>query len=750
MRRQTGLLLLGVLLGAGGAVAQEAKPAADVVIGGRGVRQWTEDLGSPDVLRRVRAVNALMRAGPEARAAAPALVGLFRHGEATFLSPLAGAALARIGADALPALRPALADEVEAVRGGAALALGLLGPAARPAVPALATLTTDDRSVRVRQTAARALGQIGGAARPAAAALRKALADPAAEVRVEAAFALWSVANDSAGVPVLAAVADSRAVALLGEIGPAAKGATTALRRALTAGVPADRVAAAEALYRVSGDAEAALPVLAAASAAPDVGDRRAAIAALGTLAGETKAVARLVGLLASREAVLRREAACSLCAAGTDGVASRAALLTGLNDSDAGVRWWCALALAASSAGPGDEEAVRRIFRAARFRLDEGDDPARLVLDVQMPGRAVPALTRLLAAGRSRLRLEAARALAGLGLDPRPATTELLRTLSADDRPLRQAAAEALAAIGPELLAPLRRLLRHEDVRQREGAARTLGLMGPAARGAVGTLTELLTDASAAVRVQAALALWRIDSRAADSLRVLVLVLKEVDNPGRDEAIEAVGVLAVEARPAIRGITEVLVNALKDRDLRVRLEAARWLHRRTRQGTMVLPLLRDGLADRDTAARLIVVETLGELDSEARPLPLLAAALADRDATVRQAAVEGLARLAARQPEALTALLTGKEPRLRLAAAQALALAARPAGETLLSLVGDADAAVRAAAEEGLYRCLPDDAATVRALIDTARELARPEVAGRKALEQRRADLKRKVLGPR
>src|SRR5262249_31745686 len=143
---------------------------------------------------------------------------------------------------------------------------------------------------------------------------------------------------------------------------------------------------------------------------------------------------------------------------------------------------------------------------------------------------------------------------------------------------------------------------------------------------------------------------LWRKDKKAdkrarEDELRMIKRVLVDVDNKDRWEAIEAVGVLSAEARPPIKGLLEVLVNGVKDRDAQVRAHAAKWIFRRTRQGKEVAPVLRDVVADRDVFVRQSAVEALGELGAEARVVPVLTVALLDRDPGVRLAAEEGLAR---------------------------------------------------------------------------------------------------------
>ncbi len=79
-----------------------------------------------------------------------------------------------------------------AVRRGASAALGDLGSAAGPAVPAL-TRTLADEDASVRQAAAQALGRIGPASASAMPALTAALDDPDPGVRGSAADALAAI-----------------------------------------------------------------------------------------------------------------------------------------------------------------------------------------------------------------------------------------------------------------------------------------------------------------------------------------------------------------------------------------------------------------------------------------------------------------------------------------------------------------------------------------------------------------------------
>jgi HEAT repeat protein len=712
-----GLCLLLIL--AGGQVhGQRDKKGKDVAVAGKSIGEWSKALEGKDALPRVQAINALVQAGPEARRAVPALIGVFRDKDSTFLHPLAAVALSRIGTDAVTPLQKALKDENFAVRGGAALALGLIGAAARPAVSELAT-TLKDRESLVRSAAAVALGRIGALARGATLALRAALADSDRTVRVESAAALWRVSDETRGVDVLAAALKEdgalaeRAASVLAEIGPRAKSVTGALKSALAAKSVRLRIAAAEAYYRVTKDAGSPLPVLEALIGEKDPGDRLAAVAALGSLGAEMKAATLLAGLLRSKDADVRREAACALAERGSSLKESRAALEEGLADRDTGVRWWCALALASDQ---GDirkqEEELLRIFRAALLRIGDRE-PGKGIQDVQAPAsaRAVPALVDVLKNRPGRLRLEAARSLGHLGIDVRVALPELLDALKGDDKAVRRAAAEAIGTMGAEALPVLIRLLGNADGRLREGAARALGQMGLPARSALPALLRLAKDPEPAVQTQVALAIWNIDQKAEEALPILRAVMVDVDNKDRWEAMEAVGTISVQASPPIRGLTTMVVSALKDRNARVRVQAAKWLFRRERQARLVVPLLRDGVNDRDVAVRIASVEGLGELGAEARVAPLLTTALEDRDLSVRLTAEEALARGGADSVPQLIEALKSTSAKVRVGVVRALGLmgpAAKEAMKVLEGLKGDPNKAVSKAAVLAMWEIGP------------------------------------------
>ncbi|MFI8913548.1 PBS lyase [Streptomyces sp. NPDC053513] len=126
----------------------------------------------------------------------------------------------------------------------------------------------------VREAALRTLAAFGPAAREAVPDMRRLLAAESASVATAAARALWAAEGDRGDVlPALerwlrpgTPGADWCAAAqALGEIGPAAASAAPALRPGLVSRDLWVRVRSAAALWRVSGEASASLPVLLAA-----------------------------------------------------------------------------------------------------------------------------------------------------------------------------------------------------------------------------------------------------------------------------------------------------------------------------------------------------------------------------------------------------------------------------------------------------------------------------------------------------
>jgi hypothetical protein len=199
-------------------------------------------------------------------------------------------------------------DDPARLRGGLLAALGQLGPAAAAALPELLALEPDDVLARV-------LGGLGPAAAEAAPLLRRLLDSDRATLALAAASALWRLTADPG--PALAACrrhlrGDQWAIRgtadVLAELGPvAAEYAAPLLKLARDPKRPVwVRLNTAEALWRVTGDAAAVLPVLQAAWEE----NRRTRLSVSATLVESGSAAGPLLPLVRTEIAARRRHTA--------------------------------------------------------------------------------------------------------------------------------------------------------------------------------------------------------------------------------------------------------------------------------------------------------------------------------------------------------------------------------------------------------------------------------------------------------
>lgn len=132
----------------------EAKPAMPLML---------EFLDDPDFHTQYWACRVFGAIGPEAKVAVPKLLPLVRTGVVS-VRRNAAAALGRIGPEigpeGLEVLIQALNEPMQPVREQAAIALGRLGEFAKPAVPALEELLSDQSTFAARSRGAEALWRL--------------------------------------------------------------------------------------------------------------------------------------------------------------------------------------------------------------------------------------------------------------------------------------------------------------------------------------------------------------------------------------------------------------------------------------------------------------------------------------------------------------------------------------------------------------------------------------------------------------
>ena len=326
------------------------------------------------------------------------------------------------------------------------------------------------------------------------------------------------------------------------------------------------------------------------------------AVSLLGTMGGQLRAVELLIVRMADKNPLLRREAACAL--------SDRAVKLhrpggRGGEDAHARHRRGRALVVGPGAGHVGTFPAQGRGSAAPALRLqaDEKETPpARLILEVQGPGssRAVAALVELLKERSSRVQYEAGAGAGPAGpgrhwrepaLLDRPPERRQARPSGRGRRPGHGWGAEVLPGGAEAAEQP-----RRPGVR--EGAAHpgADGRAGPLGCQAAHRRTQ--GRRVAACRHRPPWRLWNVDRDASLALRTLNLVLKDVDNKDRWEAVDAVGLISMGAGPTIPGLTEVLLNSGSRTATAAWARAAKWLFRRTKQAVKVVPLLprrRDG-----------------------------------------------------------------------------------------------------------------------------------------------------------
>jgi HEAT repeat protein len=211
-------------------------------------------------LIRDGAVKALYDLGTNAAPAVPALIRVVLDADIsrfTYTS-MAHATLLNIGEAGVPQLVAVLKSRNPRARAKAGMYLGVIGPKAGEAAPALGK-ALNDPNVSVRKEAVTALWQIGPPARAALPQLKDALRLDDDYFRLQVAHALWGVGREAdLTLPILIKVLTNtnnpnraKAAMILAEMGPAARAAAPALTNVLREEFSYTRVKTEEALRRM-------------------------------------------------------------------------------------------------------------------------------------------------------------------------------------------------------------------------------------------------------------------------------------------------------------------------------------------------------------------------------------------------------------------------------------------------------------------------------------------------------------------
>lgn len=214
----------------------------------------------------------------------------------------------------------------------------------------------------------------------------------------------------------------------------------------------------------------------------------------------------------------------------------------------------------------------AKNLLDPAALRQEDPAGRREAVAFWEAVGEALPsALEALLAAGRDpdrAVREKAVQALARLGRNAYAALPTLRSALKASslwdtDEAIRFSALAALLHDAEPSRPPLEELIRSLDdpsAPNRFSAAQALGERGQESSPAVGLLLQkALNDPDAGVRIEAAMALYKIDRRVDKILPFLVHALQDPDEVRRWVAADCLGEIGPAAREAIPHLREAL-----------------------------------------------------------------------------------------------------------------------------------------------------------------------------------------------
>jgi HEAT repeat protein len=592
--------------------AQEAaKPDPQAILKDKPLARWIDDLKATDGNVRLKGIQVLEQLGPIAREAEPALLAALKEARANqqqqiLIGPIA-TTLKTIGADPKPAvaalvplLKPntwgldpnafailkvggTTEQETVAVR---TLLLGHLRCSssallAQPEImkqyagkimPAL-IIFLKDSDPRCRDLASAALAYYGKQAEKYAPALVEMLADKEMPARIRAAVALVAVdpGQKQKVITVLVAALDKPdAVSLAGP-----------------------------ALSQMGVDA---IPYLLPHLREKTGKEQQPYIQTLAAMG--PPAVTALVKELSGRTVAGRLGAAHALRFMTYQARPAFDNLVAALNDQDAEVRFYAAMALVwidASKAAPavpnliaGLESANQTIRYEAVASLSQVGKPAvaglpglrkflqdpslglRAALamaniDPTQAAEAVPVLTASLEAGTTKFPYAQIDALKRIGAPAAAAAPALRKLLSAKEGHLRVCAAAALARVSPEnvpeavkaLLAVL------QDEPYENPALISLGEIGPAAKEAIPYLKKVVADQKAGgdVKNDALAALLRIDP--SEVAGVLPKIKEDLQSQKPHVFREAVELLCAAAPARPEEVVPLLAGVLKDKRAR-------------------------------------------------------------------------------------------------------------------------------------------------------------------------------------
>jgi len=587
------------VIGTLGEVAQKSAPRV------------IELLGDSDPEVKMSAMQSLGRISPDPHAAVPVLIAALQGIDGSMFAARGLGLMGTAARDAIPALISALEYQDDNTRAEAAVALGRIGVQTKDVLPALVR-TLSDKSYEVRRSAVCALGELGPAAAPAVPALNKmSTREQASTVQYAIGQALPKIG------PAAQAVIESERAATAE---PAWQGRSlkqwTDLFRAnensSTIHPPDALTHFGEQGYEILGDAV-------------EGDDEKLRDAARGVLSQPGPhaklAATQLVRGLKCKDVVARRFTASAIGKLGRDGEDAVGMLVLALSDDDIPVRFHAADAL--GEIGPPARDAVHALIRCLRH---EDRDLRRSALD----------------------------ALGGIGpgaKDAEPILIEMFRKPGNDDRCFIPLVLGKIGTADPLVMPTIIRALRDGDYNTRRFAAMGIAEMGAQASDAIPALVEIARNKREIpdVRTSAADALGKIGKAAAEAaLPALSDAVKTEKDNGefRAHSIKALAILDPQA--AI--ILPTLESVLDDPTIVVQMQAIETLGNLGASAKHATSVLGDIVSNpqkyQEPAVRMVAVEAIAKIGPTKEGTDALNAALSDPDTTVQRLAKEALQKV--------------------------------------------------------------------------------------------------------
>jgi HEAT repeat protein len=482
-------------------------------------------------------------------------------------------------------------------------------------------------------------------------------------------------------------LAREEALAVLADLGPAAKDAAPAVAGLLDDAHAPVRVRAALALWQIDRRADAALAVLTDQLSSPNRAVRLDALAALGRMgAAAGPAVPALLDAAANGPGEAQPLARRALEQVGAAGAAH---LVKALDHKDAAVRRLACELLARSP------EPTREALAGLRRRLADDDLRTRLRAAESLwwltgeTDDVVPALLKLAAGDDPAGRRGAVGILANVRPRPAAAADAFAAALKEGGDPVtRLQVAEALWDLHhkPEEVVPALAAVLREDAAWVPGAYPLLARIGPDAKEAAPALLDVVKRAHGPVQDVGLLeALTRVGPGALADVLALATARDGPAGP-HQSAIQALGRGGPEAAEAMAGL-------LDTGDSATRVMACQVLAQIGPAAKAAVPRLGDAVKGKDAAVRLAAIEALVQIGPDAADG---AAALLDvlpgADRGLRQRLLGALGEIRP-DPKKVTPTLTGllkdPDPVTRGQAAAALWQVER-SGKEVLSVLLD------------------------------------------------------------